>query len=206
MLYPAPMSDIAERLDSFPAKTALERIKLAAQAFGKHLVATTSGGETSAVLLHLLKQAKVDTPTIFVDTGHYPASTYKQIDTLKQLGYDIRTYRAETSKHIQPLQKRDPVAFRHHIKHEPLNRAFRELNANAWLRGIMRWQTEERTTYPFVRKRKGLWQLHPLLDWTREEAISYCKKHHLPINTAHHDITKEAATNECRIGDYCGIN
>lgn len=198
--------------ETFKEADAVERIKLAYERFGGQLVATTSGGETSAVMMHLLKEAGVRIPIIFVDTGHYDNGTYTLIKHFMDEGQDIRIYSAHMTPRMQEAlhgertteggkAEQEMVT---QIKHEPLSRAFRELNARAWLRGIKKQDNKVRAKYPYVRLKNGMYQLHPILDWTKQQAREYMREHDLRSNETHQDITKDQATGECLIGDACG--
>ncbi|MBK5939808.1 hypothetical protein CCR96_11220 [Halochromatium roseum] len=93
------------------------------------------------------------------------------------------------------------------IKHEPLNRAFAELKPNRWLRGIMRHATPERQRAAPEQFKNGLYQVHPILDWSKAQALAYLHRHGLPINTDHWDPTKgRDQRGECLIGDDCGLH
>ena len=60
------------------------------------LVLTTSGGETSALMPHLVASVIGRAfPLIFVDHGFYSSSTYQQVDYFRQQGYDLRIYRSQ---------------------------------------------------------------------------------------------------------------
>ena len=88
------------------------------------------------------------------------------------------------------------------IKHAPLNRAFAELQPKAWVRGIMQHETPERQAAQLVRYKNGIYQVHPILDWSRDTMLAYLSEHALPINEDHCDPDQRG---ECLIGDNCGV-
>ena len=64
------------------APTPVERIRNAYARFGGQVILTTSGGETSAAMPHLVAAAlgSRDFPLAFVDHGFYTSATYRMID------------------------------------------------------------------------------------------------------------------------------
>lgn len=110
-----------------------------AEAAGR-LVLTTSGGETSALMPHLVASVIGRTFTlIFVDHGFYGSATYRQIDYFRQQGYDLYIYRStltpgDIERHYSGWRDPAPPFFSlvlRKIKHEPLNRAFADLHRPA---------------------------------------------------------------------------
>jgi phosphoadenosine phosphosulfate reductase len=92
------------------------------------------------------------------------------------------------------------------IKHAPLNRAFAELQPKAWIRGIMRHESPERQAAELVQHKNGIYQVHPILDWSRDTMLAYLAEHNLRINQDHWDPTKgRDQRGECLIGDHCGV-
>ena len=181
------------------------------------LVATTSGGKTSRILPHLVREALGSyIPTIFIDTGFYfDRATYPFIAQMKKDGIDVKVYGSNMSPgmmeamHGRLWEKggNDFKEFLEIVKHEPLNRAFQELKPTIWVRGIMGYQTAERSETPILEYRRGLYRLHPIIDWTEEMANEYIRKNNLPVNPNHFDITKgEGGKMECGIGEKCGLN
>ena len=153
-------------------------------------------------------------PLIFVDHGFYGRSTYQQVDYFRQQGYDLRIYRSQlTPSDVERHYSgwRDPASpffstVVSKIKHEPLNRAFADLKPTHWLRGIMRHETPERQLSEPIKFKNGMYQVHPILDWTKSQAFNYLRRHGLPINEHHWDPTKgRDQRGECLIGDYCGL-
>ena len=73
--------------------SAAERIRSIAATQSDGLVATTSFGAQSAIMLHLLKENAPEIPIIFIDTGYLFPETYQFAEQLiKTWNLDIRTY------------------------------------------------------------------------------------------------------------------
>ena len=209
------MIDIEETNKYLNTLSAAERIKWAYKRAPDKLVATTSGGRTSRILPHLIKEALgFSIPTIFIDTGHYPPETYKFIAQMHDDGIDVRPYGAGMSPELMTSiygelwkeQGGDYEMFLDIVKHRPLNQAFQELKPHYWLRGLMGFQTTERSKRPVLEYKHNLYQLHPMIDWSREQVNDYLKENNLPINESHFDITKgQNLKSECKIDDNCGF-
>ena len=211
----AKIIDVAGIDKEFAMKDCTERILWAYETFKEGLFLTTSGGETSAVLPNLTRDALGFCPPIlFVDTGYFNDCTHNMIRYLENEGYDVNIYKSTISK--SEIEKRFPnwsdpesVHFRDVvsvIKHEPLMRGFRELNIKAWLGGVMRHETEERKNAKFVQFNKGLYQIFPILDWDSCKVNKYLLSNKLPVNRNHFDITKGPdQKKECNIWKECGI-
>ncbi|MBI2581006.1 phosphoadenosine phosphosulfate reductase family protein [Candidatus Woesearchaeota archaeon] len=179
---------------------AIERIRWAYQRFGTGIVSTTSGGDTSVVLPHLTRNAiPYNPPIVFVDIGYFRNETFEMVNWLMGRGYDVRTYSPKITR--AEIDARDPSWFLkpeskefeqivQAIKHEPLDRAFAELQPRAWLRGIMHWETEERKGAHLIEFKRGIYQVHPILDWTEKQVFDYIAQNNLPRNQRHLDVTK----------------
>jgi phosphoadenosine phosphosulfate reductase len=75
-----------------------ELIEWASERYGDKLIASTSFGATSAVMLHLVHRVAPRTPIICVDTGYLFAETYQFAeDLIKRLELDVRFYSAQMS-------------------------------------------------------------------------------------------------------------
>ena len=193
-----------------------ERIQHTYETYAGQVILTTSGGETSAAMPHLMAAAigSKDFPLVFVDHGFYTSATYRMIEYFRDTGFNLKTYRSPlTPGEIERdysgwCDPRSPLfsTVVRKIKHAPLNQAFAELKPNAWVRGIMRHETPERRAADFVQMKNGVYQIHPILDWTREAVLTYLSEHALPMNEDHWDPTKgRDQRGECLIGDNCGL-
>ncbi len=195
--------------------SATERIKWITSKISEGVVATTSGGKTSRILPSIIKDALGKTiPTIFIDTGFYPEETYQFLDQMQKDGIDIKYYNPKMSiKRIKALygnlweaKKEKFDQFLEIVKHEPLNRAFKQLKAHLWIRGIMGFQTKERQRMPIFEYKNGIYRLYPIVDWPRGKAEQHLQEKNLPVNLNHHDLTKgSCGKKECKIGERTGF-
>ena len=203
-------------MQSHHAHTPLERIRSAYAAFEGQVILTTSGGETAAAIPHLVASAlgNKDFPLVFVDHGFYTSATYRMIEYFREVGYNLKTYRSaltpgeierDYSGWCDPRSPLFSVVVRK-IKHAPLNRAFEELRPKARIRGIMRHETPKQQAAEAIQFKNGVYQVHPILEWSHEVALRYLAEHDLPVNPDHWDPTKgRDQRGECLIGDNCGL-
>lgn len=196
-------------------KSALTRINRIVQVSKGEVIMTTSGGEFSALMPHLVRRATGrDIPLIFVDTLHYSKPTYDMVEFLQRENFDVRIYRSEYTQ--EELQKEYPDWWNDNeenfsqklfdsvvkkIKHEPLERAIEELQPEMWLSGLTSFKSETRANKLVIEyNAMEIVKLHPIIDWELHEVEEYLKWHSLPRNEHHFDITKGMAqNNECGI-------
>jgi phosphoadenosine phosphosulfate reductase len=184
-------SDLDEENRAVGASTAEELIGWASARYGERLIASTSFGATSAVMLHLVHRVAPRTPIICVDTGYLFPETYQFAEALIQrLNLDVRFYSAQMSPARQEAlygklweQGEDGVNRYLQInKVEPMQRAIRELGAEAWMAGLRAEQTEHRAGLRRVDRQDGRIKLHPVLHWTGEDMTAYMDRHDLPYH------------------------
>lgn len=196
-------------------KSALTRINRIVKIATGPVIMTTSGGEFSALMPHLVRRASgKDIPLIFVDTRHYSKPTYDMIDYLKAENFDVRTFTAEFSQEEILEQYPDwwsetdenfsQAVFDEvvrKIKHEPLERAIDELRPEMWLSGLTGFKTTARASKSIIEyNAREIVKLHPIIDWDKDDVEEYINWHSLPRNAHHFDITKGLdQKNECGI-------
>ena len=165
------------------------RLRLLDHHFGDGLVATTSFGLQSAVMLHLIQQHVPRVPVVFIDTGYLFAATYRYAETLtQQLGLDVRVFQPGMSAaRFEALHGKlweqgpdglEQYALTHKV--EPMNRAMEELGGIAWLSGVRRSQSSTRAARDFAEQQNRVTKLYPILDWSDAQVESYLREHELP--------------------------
>lgn len=167
-----------------------DRIRLLHERLGEHLVATTSFGLQSAVMLHLIHENAPGIPVVFIDTGHLFPETYQYAEQLCAMlpKLDLRVYQPTVSAaRMQALwgnlwENGKDGAERYGMltKVEPMNRALRELGADVWLSGLRRSQSETRSDRPFVEQQKKTLKAYPILDWADAQVDIYLNQNNLP--------------------------
>ncbi|MBW1906346.1 MAG: phosphoadenylyl-sulfate reductase, partial [Deltaproteobacteria bacterium] len=186
----APMdSDLDQQNRALGASTPEELIEWASERFGEKLIASTSFGATSAVMLHLVHRLAPRTRIICVDTGYLFAETYQFAEELiKRLDLDVRFYAAQMSPARQEalygkLWEQGEEGVKRYLqinKVEPMQRAIRELGAEGWIAGLRSEQTEHRAGLRRIDRQDGRLKIHPILHWTGEQIASYMERYDLP--------------------------
>ena len=151
---------------------------------GESCVVSSYGAE-SAVILHLVAQAKPDTPVLFMDTGQLFDETLAYRDALSErLGLtDVRTLQPNPD-HVKAddpdgvLHKTNPDLCCHIRKTLPLISALRPFKV--WISGRKRHHGGERAALPRVEIQDGKLKLNPLFDWSRDAINAYFETHALP--------------------------
>jgi phosphoadenosine phosphosulfate reductase len=188
----APMdSDLDHQNRALGASTPEELIGWASERFGEKLIASTSFGATSAVMLHLVHRLAPRTRIICVDTGYLFAETYQFAeDLIKRLDLDVRFYAARMSPARQEalygkLWEQGEEGVKRYLeinKIEPMQRAIRELDAEGWMAGLRSEQTEHRAGLRRIDRQDGRLKIHPILHWTGEQIASYMERYDLPYH------------------------
>jgi phosphoadenosine phosphosulfate reductase len=183
-------------VDDSPGASAEELVAWAAERYAGSLVASTSFGAHSAVMLDLVARVAPETPIVFVDTGYLFPETYRFAEELAtRLGLDVRVYAPLTTAarqealHGQRWQQGEPgvAAYLAENKLEPMQRALRELGAGAWMAGLRADQTQHRAELERVGTQDGRVKIHPILHWTLDEVHAYLEARDLP----HHPLYAE---------------
>ena len=183
--------DLASLNSTLEKKSAEERTTWALENFGDKIVLSSSFGAQSAVSLHMATRQWPDIPVILIDTGYLFPETYKFIDQLtKSLGLNLKVYQAKQSPAWQEarygkLWEQGLIGIEKYNlinKVEPMNRALDELQADAWIAGLRRDQSESRSRITVLGKSGNRIKVHPILDWTDRKIFEYLKKHELPYH------------------------
>lgn len=201
------LAALNRRLDGLSPR---QRILWAHDVFGDGLVLSTSFGTYSAVMLHLVQQILPGVKVLFVDTGYLTPATYRfKRELTSMLELDVRTYLPARSRAEREALEGTPEEMvacdngaerlASELKVEPLERALQDLNASAWMSGIMRRETQLREGFSVVVPRDdGLFKIHPILDWDTESCQDYLRTYGLPANRDYHDVCKPS-NRECGI-------
>jgi len=197
-------ADLDRENRALETSTPEELIAWAHERYGERLIASTSFGATSGVMLHLIHRIAPRTPIVCIDTGYLFEETYTFAeDLIKRFDLDVRFYSAAMSAARQEAlygklweQGEDGVQRYLQInKVEPMQRALRDLGAEAWMAGVRAEQTEHRAGLRRIDRQDGRLKIHPILRWTSEDIHRYMKKNDLP----HHPLVEQGYRS---IGDH----
>lgn len=168
---------------------------------------TTTFGDRSVALLHMVTCQQPRAKIIWVDTGYNTAATYRfaqQVITALEL--NIVVYTPEiTSMRRNVLMGGIPDPYDPHhlefirqVKLEPFRKATADLKPQMWITGIRRDQTEHRKTLKIISESQGgLIKVAPLLNWSAADIDDYLVEHSLPNETDYFDPTKVTESSEC---------
>ncbi|MEM6376733.1 MAG: phosphoadenylyl-sulfate reductase [Bacteroidota bacterium] len=149
----------------------------------EEVMLTSSFATTSALLLSLFARVRPEQEIFFIDTGYHFEETLQYKDELTEL-LDINV----TSVHPDPKShamtqneetwKKDPNYCCFLNKVSPLEDL--KLKYSVWISGLMRWQSDHRSTLDIFEERNGILKFYPLIDVTKEERSQRFDREDLP--------------------------
>ncbi len=158
------------------------------------LVQTTSFSML-AVTHMLYEELSHRVPVIFLDTLHLFPETLATADKAKAIyDLDLHVYHAVgansreafAERYGDRLWERDIDRFYALTKVEPLQRSLTELQAQAWITGRRRDQSQTRQALPiFERDYQGRLKINPLANWTKKEIWAYTFERNVLYNPLH---------------------
>ncbi len=178
--------DIKSLNDKYNPLSVEERIQELYKDFPQDKVMLTSSfAATSAYLLHIFSRFAPEQKVFFIDTGfHFPDTLAYKEKLTKMFNLNVEDVRAEAWKHEYTVKdetwKSDPDFCCSINKVEPLYNL--QKNYYVWVSGLMRWQTEHRSTLDIFEERNGIIKFYPLVDVTKKERDIYIKEHNLPFH------------------------
>jgi phosphoadenosine phosphosulfate reductase len=162
-------------------------IEAAVATFGDRLALVSSFGAESAVLLHLVSQAKPDMPVLFLDTGMLFGQT---LDYRRQLAArlgltDVRDLRPAyhdlaTADPNAKLWQTDTDACCEIRKVIPLDKAL--AGFDGWITGRKRFHGGARLSLPVVEEADHQVKFNPLANWGKEDLDAYMAEYDLPAH------------------------
>ncbi len=177
---------IDELNEIYQSLSIYERVERLYQDFEEdEVMLTSSFAATSALLLKVFSDVNPLQLIHFIDTGYHFKETliYKQY--LTQL-YDLQVedVRAEDWKHQFTLEdetwQKDPDFCCNINKVEPLDNI--KKGHSVWVSGLMKWQSDHRSSLNIFEERGDMLKFYPLLDVTKEEREKFIIDHHLPFH------------------------
>ena len=166
-----------------------ERIEFLSKKFAGRIVATTSFGLQSAVMLKLLREHAPRIPVVFIDTGYLFPETYRYASLLeKELDFMAHVYspRITAARHEALYGKQwesgpeDLNNYARIHKVEPMNRALQDLGADAWISGLRHEHSRGRSQRDMAERQAQTLKVYPIIDWNSEKVESFISGHNLP--------------------------
>ena len=149
------------------------------------IMLTSSFAASSAMLLKLFSDVNSEQLIYFIDTRYHFKETliYKEHLT-KLYGLNVNDLKAEKQNHIETkINKtwiKDPNKCCNVNKVEPLDKL--KSIYKIWVSGLMKWQSDNRSTLNFFEQRNGIIKFYPLLDVTQQERSLFIKENQLPFH------------------------
>ena len=181
------LSALADRLNAELADGGAEDILAAAlnPALGRKVMAISSFGAESAVLLHLVSRIRPDLPVLFLETGQHFFQTlsYRRhlTDRLGLTGVqDVKPDPAELAQRDpgSDLYKTAPDACCSLRKVEPLAKAAAPFDTR--ITGRKRYQNDERASLKPFEVAGDQLVVNPLYQWSAEDIEAWLAEHKLP--------------------------
>ena len=149
------------------------------------IMLTSSFAATSAMLLKFFSDVNKSQLIYFIDTGYHFKETLIYKDYLIQLyELNVKNITAEEWKHKfttdDQTWTKDPDLCCSINKVESLEKI--KESYKVWVSGLMRWQSDNRSTLDVFEERNGMIKFYPLLDVTQDERENFIKDHHLPFH------------------------
>jgi phosphoadenosine phosphosulfate reductase len=174
---------------------------------GKRTFMTTTFGDHSAAILHMVTRIVPNIQILWVDTGYNSSATYrfaeKLIGTLN-LNVDIYTPLMSSARR-NVLMKGIPEVgeplheeFTRQVKLEPFQRAIDKIKPQVWITGLRSEQTSHRKNLDIVsRTQEGYLKVAPIMGWSEAHINAYLADNKLPNEADYYDPTKGQESREC---------
>lgn len=192
---PSSIRDAEALNEAFPSLGLEQRLRLAA-GLGRRSVFTTSLGKEDQVIAAAIALGRIGIDIATLNTGRLFAETEALIaETEKRFAITIRQFHPDPErvrKYVEAHGENgfyDSIANRHACcairKLEPLARALAE--ADVWVTGLRRSQSENRATVPFAEwdEERKLFKVNPLADWDGKRIDAYIKWNRVPVSPLH---------------------
>jgi phosphoadenosine phosphosulfate reductase len=184
----------------FTSTGAAEIIRWAHEEFSDELVMTSGFGDRSAFSLHFVTAIIPNIPVIALDPRFFFPETREFMEELKKrFKLNLKIYYASMSPEEMEISwgrywenghadghahdQTQMWQYNWIRKEEPLRRAFKQLEARAWIAGVRSYQTANRQELNVVEHRDdGVYKIHPFLTMTEEDVTAYFIEHNLPYH------------------------
>lgn len=185
------MDKINHLLEEQEKLSAIELIKHSYQVFDNKLIATTSFGATSGVIIHLIYMLRLPIKIIYINTGYLFQETINYIEQLKNIYKEIEFIELKPSISKEEFSKRfgnnlpqtNPDLCCRINKIEPFAKYLKENGIKAWIAGLRSEQTDYRKgLHKITKTEKGYYKVCPILTWTSKEIYYYMKKNSIPFH------------------------
>ncbi len=149
------------------------------------IMLTSSFAATSAFLLKVFSDVNPSQKIYFIDTGYHFEETIIYKDYLTKLyNLNVEDIQADEKKHQltqdTEMWTNQPNRCCHINKVEPLQSIKKEYKI--WVSGLMKWQSDFRSTLDIFEQKEAIVKFYPLLDIDFEGRDAFISNHHLPFH------------------------
>lgn len=182
------LDELIEKSESLPAEAL---IKEAYDIFKPDIIATSSFGANSGVLIDLIAKTNLPIKIVYINTGFLFKETLNYIETLKNLYKNLEFLEISSPQSREDflkeygldIIKENPDLCCKLRKVEPLANYLKENGIKAWFAGLRRGQTDYRQQLKKIElTRTGLYKINPILDWTSKDVHYYMIKNNIPFH------------------------
>ena len=162
---------------------------------------TTSFGEYSAVLLHMVHEISPNAPITWIDTQFNTKETliFKE-KICSTLNINLLTFKGEIWNGDIPIYlTQEYEDFVEQVKLKPFRQIIQDLNPTFWLTGIRREETNFRKQHKQIHVFNEIIKVAPLFYWESKDMKEYLKINNLPNESNYFDPTKPNMRSECGI-------
>jgi len=147
------------------------------------VLVTSSFGTNAAYLLHLISRINPAQKIHFIDTGfHFKETLEYKKRLIKWLNLNVVEIRPDGDEHQQAVKKSlwesDPDNCCHLNKTKPLSKI--KNNFKVWISGLIKSQTEFRSSLRLFEENDTVIKYHPLYDLEYSEIKKYIKYFNIP--------------------------
>jgi len=178
--------NIATLNEQYEKLTVYERVEKLYKDFdADEIMLTSSFAATSAFLLKVFSDINKQQKIYFIDTGYHFKETLIYKEYLTQL-YELNvvSIKANEKDHQLTIDNemwtKQPNRCCHINKVKPIE-LIKE-NYKIWISGLMKWQSDFRSSLNYFEERDDIIKFYPLLDIDYEGRDQWIKDHHLPFH------------------------
>jgi len=170
---------------------ALELIKYAYEIFKPNIIATTSFGVSSGVLIDIISKSCLPIKIVYVNTGFLFKETLDYIETIKKLYNKLEFIEISPNiskqdfleKEGTDIMKKDPDFCCRERKIKPFYEYLQKNNIKAWISGLRKDQTEYRRKLKKIELLdSGIYKIYPILNWSSKDVHLYMEKNNIPFH------------------------
>lgn len=168
-----------------------ELIKFAYEVFKPDIIATSSFGATSGVLIDLISKTGLPIKIVYVNTGFLFKETLEYINVIKkkypkldfiELNPEI-TQKELFEQYGDDIFIKNPDLCCRINKVEPLNQYLTKNKIGAWITGVRSDQTDFRKSLERISITKGgFYKISPILNWSSKDVYYYMKDNDIPFH------------------------